>query len=162
MSTENNLPPELTGFEARLRAQPLEATSVDRDQLMYQAGWAAAEANRKTTWLWPTTSGVLAASLLLLTGLLLRSETISNQLAEVQEVSPTVVESKKESLAAVPAIEEIRETKPRWRSSLQVKRLLDRHRKYAQPASFAENDAPPRSQSITARQLMLDILEKNS
>ena len=41
MFDELNLPDELRACEARLAAKALPATSIDRDQLMYRAGWAA-------------------------------------------------------------------------------------------------------------------------
>ncbi len=41
---ELRLPDELAALEALLAAQPLAAAGIDRDQLMYQAGWAACEA----------------------------------------------------------------------------------------------------------------------
>jgi hypothetical protein len=44
MSDELRLPDDLAAIEARLAAQPLAASRIARDQLMYQAGWAAAEA----------------------------------------------------------------------------------------------------------------------
>jgi hypothetical protein len=46
MSDELRLPDELAACEARLAALPLGASRIDRDQLMYRAGWAAAEAAR--------------------------------------------------------------------------------------------------------------------
>lgn len=38
------LPDELAALEALLAAKPLAAAGIDRDQLMYRAGWAACEA----------------------------------------------------------------------------------------------------------------------
>lgn len=43
-SEELRLPEELAALEALLAAKPLAATGIDRDQLMYRAGWAACEA----------------------------------------------------------------------------------------------------------------------
>ena len=42
---ELRLPDELAALEALLAAKPLTAAGIDRDQLMYRAGWAACEAN---------------------------------------------------------------------------------------------------------------------
>ena len=42
---ELRLPDELAALEALLAAKPLAAVRIDRDQLMYRAGWAACEAN---------------------------------------------------------------------------------------------------------------------
>lgn len=41
---EPRLPDELAALEALLAAKPLAAVRIDRDQLMYRAGWAACEA----------------------------------------------------------------------------------------------------------------------
>jgi hypothetical protein len=41
---ELRLPEELAALEALLAAKPLAAAGIDRDQLMYRAGWAACEA----------------------------------------------------------------------------------------------------------------------
>jgi hypothetical protein len=41
---ELRLPDELAALEALLAAKPLAAAEIDRDQLMYRAGWAACEA----------------------------------------------------------------------------------------------------------------------
>lgn len=41
MSDELRLPDELAAIEARLGALPLAASGVDRDRLLYDAGWAA-------------------------------------------------------------------------------------------------------------------------
>lgn len=42
MSEEMKLPDELAAYEAQLAALPLAAPQIDRDALMYQAGYAAA------------------------------------------------------------------------------------------------------------------------
>ena len=41
MSDELRLPDELAACEARLAAMPLPASRIDRDELMYRAGWVA-------------------------------------------------------------------------------------------------------------------------
>jgi hypothetical protein len=43
-SEELRLPEELAALEALLAAKPLAAAGIDRDQLMYRAGWAACDA----------------------------------------------------------------------------------------------------------------------
>lgn len=47
MCNEPQLNPELENFEDALRQFAVPQANVDRDQLMYDAGWAAAMANRK-------------------------------------------------------------------------------------------------------------------
>jgi hypothetical protein len=44
MADEMRLPEELAAFEALLAARALPASRLDRDQVMYQAGWTAREA----------------------------------------------------------------------------------------------------------------------
>ncbi|WP_428307497.1 hypothetical protein [Lacipirellula sp.] len=44
MADEMRLPEELAAFEALLAARSLPASRLDRDQVMYRAGWAACEA----------------------------------------------------------------------------------------------------------------------
>lgn len=46
MSDELRLPDDLAALEARLAAQSLPASGVNRDELMYRAGWAACEAQQ--------------------------------------------------------------------------------------------------------------------
>jgi hypothetical protein len=57
MSDELRLPDELAAIEARLAAHPLPASPLNRDELLYQAGWAACEAKLAAT------SHLLASSL---------------------------------------------------------------------------------------------------
>jgi hypothetical protein len=79
MPDELKLPADLAACEARLAAHPLPPTPHNRDELLYRAGWAAAEAARsratplpsdgraparkRDVALWSTTSAALAASL---------------------------------------------------------------------------------------------------
>jgi len=58
---------ELEQLESKLKQVSLPASSVDRDETLYQSGWAAGvaslgvDSNRKNRgWYWPATSGVLA------------------------------------------------------------------------------------------------------
>jgi hypothetical protein len=48
MSDDLRLPDDLAAFEALLAAQALPVVGINRDQLMYRAGWAAGEAGRHT------------------------------------------------------------------------------------------------------------------
>ncbi len=42
MSEEFKIPPDLALFESQLRAVTNSASKLNRDQLLYEAGWAAA------------------------------------------------------------------------------------------------------------------------
>jgi len=70
-SDEFEMPPELNALENSLRELPLPSNSVvDRDELMFQSGWAAALATRDANtapnsasaarWVWPTLTGTFA------------------------------------------------------------------------------------------------------
>ncbi len=77
MSDELRLPDDLAACEARLAAQSLPASGINRDELMYRAGWAACEARLATLTLatplprragvrlaaWSAASAIVAASL---------------------------------------------------------------------------------------------------
>jgi hypothetical protein len=78
MSDELRLPDRLAACEAELAAQPLAASTINRDELLYRAGWAAAEAAwvrrggvavtpiaapRRTIVKWSMASGAAAAVL---------------------------------------------------------------------------------------------------
>jgi hypothetical protein len=78
MSDELRLPDRLAACEAELAAQPLDVSRINRDELLYRAGWAAAEAalasrfeiasgssevNKALVARWSVVSAVLAASI---------------------------------------------------------------------------------------------------
>jgi hypothetical protein len=68
MPPEPNLTAELSDVETLLKQYSPAASAINRDTLMYQAGFTAGEAStRKAThWLWPATTAAFAASLLML------------------------------------------------------------------------------------------------
>jgi hypothetical protein len=68
MPTEPNLTDELSDVETLLKQYSPAASTIDRDTLMYQAGFTAGEARTRKTahLLWPATTVALAASLLML------------------------------------------------------------------------------------------------
>ncbi len=120
MRSEPHLPPELAEIEAGLRQLSWPSARVNREQLFYQAGWAAARANLDPTssgnsrLLWPTTSGVLATAVVVLAVLVARTPT----------TVPTVIE------ATVPALEQPAEqvvAKPQVETLARRSRLTFRH-----------------------------------
>lgn len=79
MSHNEPLPPELTDLEAQLRRLPLPMAKLSREATLYQCGWAAAEAHvhgqrSRRGWVWMSTSGVLAASVVVLSVLLVKQD----------------------------------------------------------------------------------------
>ena len=109
MSAENpidsqfELPDELRNIERLCAGFSPTSSEVNRDTLMYQAGWAAAEVQTASqpSRFWPTVSAVLAASLLLVlinpTSLLQRG----NKQAQAQ-LPITIGQSENEVDSAVP------------------------------------------------------------
>ena len=67
MSDQTGLTPELKNLESHLLGVQLPGSKFDRDETLYQSGWAAAMAQAQSTktvatarWMWPASSGVLA------------------------------------------------------------------------------------------------------
>ena len=86
MSDETRLKPELKNLEASLARLTPEPATINRDELMYQSGWAAAMASlgheqdgvglretprRNPAWIWPVSSALVAAATLLLAVMLM-------------------------------------------------------------------------------------------
>ena len=73
MSDEAKLTSDLTQLESKLRGISLPASRLNREEVLYQAGWEAAchqlasrHSKRLSRWFWPTSSCVLAATIALL------------------------------------------------------------------------------------------------
>lgn len=68
MSAERPIPEPLNEIEHLLQQFAPQASAINRDALMYRAGWSAAKTRPRipTHWCWPTCSAVLAATLILL------------------------------------------------------------------------------------------------
>lgn len=71
--SQEPLPVELAEIETELAQLSLPASTINRDELLYCAGWAAAEVGSlrrrhggMSRWLWPATSAALAATVLML------------------------------------------------------------------------------------------------
>jgi len=91
MSAKFGLPSRLEKLEAELRQQVPQDCAVDRDALMYQAGWAAAEVAGRLRWGWPTTSGLLAASVAVLAFFLVRgSEPVPMAEVKTEPTKPAI------------------------------------------------------------------------
>jgi hypothetical protein len=104
MSDELRLPDDLAACEARLAAQALPATGIDRDQLLYRAGWAACEARFVSLnpppskggarggiiAAWSATSAAIAASLAVILTLQWRTITDRGIASKQGEVQPAV------------------------------------------------------------------------
>ncbi len=106
MSDELRLPDELAACEARLAGQPLAASAINRDELLYRAGWAACEAqqgretvaatlvsrttDRATIAAWSAASAALAAALAVAVTLSLAPHSQpSNTVQQIADATPT-------------------------------------------------------------------------
>ncbi len=164
MSPEPSLPPELASFESQLFKQPLPGSGIDRDELLYQAGWAAAQASRKRNWLWPTTSGVLAASVLVLALFLIRSPEESHTVTLVEAASPKAQVAVAEPDLQIPVVSPPEQFSSRWarRSPFLSPFLAMRERalrmEFEEPVSYSEYDEEDVPKAVTARELMQEIL----
>ena len=89
MSEEFKIPPDLSVFESQLGSFAVPESRLDRDEVLYQAGWAAALAASNSTmpskgfsngknWAWPTATGVFATLATLLAIMLFQQSTVSN------------------------------------------------------------------------------------
>jgi hypothetical protein len=164
MRSEPDLPPELADIETQLRQLSLPDTRINREQLFYQVGWAAARASvvPASSLLWPVTSGVLAAAVVVLAVLVARAPTT------VQ----TVVE------ATVPALEQPAEqeiAKPRVepfarRSLLPIRRWAETAPLLAMRERALRGEFPEPSLAVslrtapvptTARELMREFLPED-
>jgi hypothetical protein len=104
MSDELRLPDHLAACEARLAAQMLPASGINRDELLYRAGWAAgAETARLAvvtpspskggarggiTAAWSLTSAAVAASIAVVVTLQMQSLESRHVVAQPADVSP--------------------------------------------------------------------------
>lgn len=98
MSEQSKLTNDLAELESRLGQLKPKSGETNRDELMYQAGWAAAEVRfgqlrNKTSWGWPSISGGLAAAVLLLGFLLSQGEgkLESSQYVDLEDPTPEAV-----------------------------------------------------------------------
>lgn len=109
MSTEpdlefdSTLPTELRGIETVLQQFTPSATAVNRDELMYCAGWEAARAqnsgSRTNLRIWQTAATALAASLLLV---MLQTGTKENQNSTILDPEPVVAVTEPEASTSQP------------------------------------------------------------
>jgi hypothetical protein len=107
MSDELRLPDRLAACEAELAAQPLGASTINRDELLYRAGWAAAEAalanrsevarpssdvDKAAIARWSTVSAILAASIAVAATLAISNGGADRSIARApREASKTIV-----------------------------------------------------------------------
>ena len=164
MSDEYDLPSELANFEAQLRQEPLPATGIDRDRLMYQAGWAAAESVQQRNWLWPATSGGLAASLLVLAGLLILGTEKPPRMVSVQTTPLPVESSVATSRPQAPSLSLHQRPPRQWNENLPLLVMRDRalRMEFDEPATASWTNDDSSTEPTTARQLLQELLGETS
>jgi hypothetical protein len=91
--TENGLPDDLSRFEGQLAALAAESPSIDRDELMFAAGRAAASGGI-VRWAWPLAIAASSAAAVVMAVMLVGSQTVPSDVArgalnEPAEITPT-------------------------------------------------------------------------
>jgi len=174
----DELPAELIAVESLLQQfVPVESV-IDREVTLYEAGWAAAESRlpKKSHWLWPTTSGVLAASLLLLiafplTSPLQRGESerpISIQQAHKRRspspLSPSQLTPSQPAHAPSKPPRSLTPLPRRPFSPAPFLAMRERalHMEFNEPTSFVGMDDDLPTKTFTVRELMQELLGENS
>jgi len=117
MSEQYQPSKEMTEFEHRLAASNPPAANIDRDELMYRSGWAAAEAQFKNgqagvpSWTWPASSAALATLCAVLAIMVFQKPTSeSNNLASNPQPNTTAVVKSPAPLVQSDTIENSNDT----------------------------------------------------
>ncbi len=177
MPAKPDLPVELTAelqsVESLLRGFSPVDSEINRDATLYEAGWAAAmmQARGGTHWVWPATSAVLAASVLVMGSFLVRSTGKSSEIVVTEVAAPQIT---KEQVAnervtnekgLLPVVPEPEPVISRWTHRSPFLAMRDRalRMEFDEPVSYAgiddDNDTP---KAVTARELMLELLGETS
>ena len=169
MRSEPHLPPELAEIETQLHQLALPSARVNREQLFYQAGWAAAQANLGPTssgnsrLLWPLTSGVLAVAMVVLAVLVAQTPTTVQTVAEA---TVPALEQPAEQVVAKPQVETLarrsRLTFRHWAETAPLLVMRERalRGEFPEPSLAVSLTVAPHPQ-MTARELMQEFLPKS-
>lgn len=121
MFDEHKIPPELAELERRLGAINVPPAKIDRDELLFQSGWAAAMAevenqqapaarlSENRNWIWPAMTGAMATVAAVL-AVILFLEPATNQPNSV--VTNSAVESEPGQTDLKPAPEDTEPPSP--------------------------------------------------
>ena len=173
MPAEPDLPAELSEVETLLRQYSPVESEINRDATLYRAGWEAAmmQARGGAHWLWPATSAVLAASLLLLITLPPASSLQRAGPPLHPPLSPPINQAHKQT---VPSQSPLAQSQPPrtfspppriYPPTASLLTLRDRALRmdFDEPVSYAgieDDDSTPKA--VTARELMLELLGETS
>jgi hypothetical protein len=183
MSDELRLPDDLAACEARLAAEALPATGIDRDQLLYRAGWSACEARFVAlnstpskggprggiVAAWSATSAAIAASVAVVLTLQwpsIADRDLASKPREAQSAVSTEIinpAAAKSAPAAFPYASTAIPNRPRFPAGLLALRRQTLTNAWLEPTSIAStNGDPSPTPAKTARELMNEYLPKNS
>lgn len=183
MSDELRLPDDLAAMEARLAAHAPPASGLNRDELLYRAGWAACEAsvqrqamlaapapNRGRAIAWSFASAALAASVAVAMTLLFQSSAPS-QLADLKIAtapatlaapsstgSPVVNQQDVAAVAAYLAVIDDAGRRPSSEPLFAVSMLKRKASRPSSPADSAVVVDDPSPSPKTARELQQELL----
>ena len=164
MGTRFHLPPELERVADRLGQLPLPNSRVDRDQLFYEAGRTAGQrlAGSCSRLVWKVTSGVLAATVLVMSALLIQQSTEFSIVAESQRLQPVEETVLDEPVVAHPELAYQRPAR-QWPESANLLALRDaalRNELEETRIVSVVNDSRE-SSVLSARELLEEFLPKN-
>lgn len=167
MSTER----EMKQFEAALRKLPLPPSKVNRDELFYQAGWAAAESAQaraakpsKRLALWQGATAVLAASLLLVLLHPFTAEPVVEVVESSTPVEPPITETvvKEDASRTQPVIQPtVRRFHPRNAPMLAMRDRALRM-EFDEMSFGASLETIQITEPKTSRELMEEFIHKES
>ena len=159
------LPAELSEVETFLRGFSPVESAINRDATLYEAGWAAAVAQARggTHWLWPATSAVLAASVLVMASFLVRGTVESPEVVAEVAAPPVTKEIITKEKVLLPVVPEPEPMISRWTHRAPFLAMRDRalRMEFDEPSSVSWSDGDV-LKAVTARELMLELLGETS
>ena len=162
MGTQFHLSAELTEVQNRLRGLDLPESRVDRDQLFYNAGIAAGAVSdsRRHLFAWQAASGVLAASVLVLSVMLSQVPDSGQVVARTESSSPS-----EESLVSASAPVEVAQVQRpirHWPDSASLLTLRDAalRMELPEPKLVAYSQELQESKGRSAHELLREMLPR--
>ena len=160
MGTQFHLPPELMEVADQLRGLHMPESRLDRDQLFYEAGKAAAagSSRSRSALPWQLASGALAAAVLVLSTLLMQSPDVEPLVVEAPVAAPPaetlIVDNR---FVAAPRRMEIRQ----WPDSAPLLTLRDAALRMELPEPKLVASEGKEFGSLTVGELLQEMLPRN-
>jgi hypothetical protein len=174
MSDELRLPDDLAACEARLAAIVPPATGIDRDQLMYRAGWAAGAETARLARVnarrveggviaaWSLTSAALAASLAVMATLQTRPHRALDIVAAPADLRPAAASARQPSSNLFTNVMSASPSRYRFDVGLLSLRRQALSNALATSPHFADGGGDVGAAPVkTARELMGELLPDN-